>query len=149
MHIRPATLADVSRIVAMLADDPLGAQREDARTPLPPVYTDAFAAIETDPNHALVVVEADGDVIGTLQLSFLRYLTYRGGLRAQIEAVRVASNRRGEGIGAQLFAWAIAEARRRGAHVVQLTTDKARPDARRFYEELGFVASHEGMKLHL
>ena len=150
MRIRLATSEDVPDIVSLLADDPLGQQREDARSPLPAAYREAFAAIDADPNQALVVLEdAAGHVVGTSQLSFLRYLTYQGGLRAQIEAVRVAANRRGEGLGAMLFAWAIDEAKRRGAHVVQLTTDKQRPDARRFYEGLGFVASHEGMKLHL
>ena len=97
-----------------------------------------------------MVAENDsGEIIGTLQLSFIRYLTYQGGLRAQIEAVRVHETQRGQGLGQQMVAWAIERAKARGAHVVQLTTDKLRPAALRFYEKLGFSASHEGMKIHL
>ncbi|MGS0524115.1 GNAT family N-acetyltransferase [Zobellia nedashkovskayae] len=84
-----------------------------------------------------------------MQLSYITYLTYQGGIRAQIEAVRVHEDYRSKGIGQQLFEWAIQRAKQKGAHVVQLTTDKKRPDALKFYEKLGFTASHEGMKLHL
>ena len=133
----------------MLANDPLGAQREDFRDPLPKSYFQAFKKIDGDPNHLLVVTERKGKVIGTLQLSLLPYLTYRGGWRAQIEAVRVHEEVRGKGIGKVLFDWAIDQAKKRGAHVVQLTTDKKRPGAVAFYQKLGFVASHEGMKKHL
>lgn len=90
-----------------------------------------------------------GQIIGTLQLSFIQYLTYRGGIRAQIEAVRVHEDFRAQGIGQQMFEWAILRAKDKGAHVVQLTTDKKRPEALKFYEKLGFKTSHEGMKLHL
>ena len=148
MTIRPARKEDVDAIVAMLADDPLGSKREAYKDPLPESYYEAFEVISNDPNHELMVAEQDGKVIGTLQLSFLPYLTYRGGWRAQIEAVRVHKDHRGSGLGKQLFEWAIARAKERGAHVLQLTTDKQRPDALRFYESLGFRASHEGMKLH-
>jgi GNAT superfamily N-acetyltransferase len=146
---RRATREDVPAIVAMLADDDLGRSREEAATVLPPSYLAAFEAIEVDPNQELVVVELDGVPVGTLQLTYIPYLTYRGGWRAQIEAVRVASHLRGSGLGHALFTWAIERARQRGCHLLQLTTDKRRPDARRFYEDLGFVASHEGMKLDL
>ena len=150
MTFRNATQKDIPSIVQMLADDELGQTREDFRTPLPATYYHAFANIDKDPNQELVVVENEsGDIIGTLQLSFIQYLTYQGGIRAQIEAVRVHKNHRGEGVGRQFFLWAIERSKQRGAHVLQLTTDKKRPDALRFYEGLGFVASHEGMKLHL
>jgi GNAT superfamily N-acetyltransferase len=147
---RRATGADLPAIVAMLADDVLGAQREDFRVPLPQSYVDAFAAIDRDPNNELVVAEdAAHRVIGVLQLSFIPYLTYQGGWRALIEGVRVAAQSRAGGVGRQLLLWAVARARERGCHLVQLTSDKARPDAIRFYEALGFVATHEGLKRHL
>ena len=150
MLIRLATLEDVPSIVAMLANDPLGAKREAFADPLPEQYVEAFARIEADSNQELVVAENEaGEVTGTLQLSFIPYLTYQGGIRAQIEAVRVREDQRGQGLGEKLFTWAIERAKERGAHVVQLTTDKQRPDALRFYKKLGFRATHEGMKLHL
>ena len=147
ISVRPAGRADVRAIVAMLADDALGATRERFEDPLPQSYYVAFEAIDADPNHELVVAEMDGLVVGTLQLSVLPYLTYQGRSRAQVEAVRINSNRRGAGIGALLMDWAIDRARRRGCHLIQLTTDKARPEALRFYEQRGFRASHQGMKL--
>lgn len=150
MRIRKATKEDVSAIVGLIADDKLGKQREDYRIPLPKVYIEAFNSIIADGNQELMVVENDqGDIIGTLQLSFIQYLTYQGGIRAQIEAVRVDKDHRGQGLGEAMFNWAIARAKEKGAHVVQLTTDKQRPGALKFYEKLGFRASHEGMKLHL
>lgn len=149
MNIRPATASDVSAIVAMLANDKLGQLREDYRDPLPDAYHQAFAKIDADPNQHLVVLEDEEQVIGTLQLTFIPYLTYQGGIRAQIEAVRIHADYRGQGLGEKLFLWAIEQAKSEGAHVVQLTTDKKRPEAVRFYEKLGFNASHEGMKLHL
>jgi GNAT superfamily N-acetyltransferase len=139
----------VPGIVRLLADDPLGAKRERYADPLPPAYYKAFAAIGADPNNELVVVELDGQVIGVLQLTFIPYLTYQGGWRALIEGVRIDSRFRSGGLGRRLFEWAIGRAAERGCHMVQLTSDKARPDAIRFYESLGFVASHEGMKLSL
>lgn len=149
MGIRKAKRADVPAIVAMIANDKLGKLREDYRDPLPETYYKAFDAINSDANQELMVCETpDGKVMGTLQLSFIPYLTYQGGIRAQIEAVRVHEAFRGKGIGQQLFEWAIARAKEKGAHVLQLTTDKKRPDALKFYQKLGFVPSHEGMKLH-
>jgi GNAT superfamily N-acetyltransferase len=150
MNFRKATAADLSIIIQMLADDPLGQKREDFRDPLPGQYVQAFEKIEADPNQELIVVENEAKkVIGTLQLSFIQYLTYQGGIRAQIEAVRVHREHRNEGIGKHFFLWAIDRARERGAHLLQLTTDKQRPDALRFYEALGFRATHEGMKMNL
>ncbi|MGH8494792.1 MAG: GNAT family N-acetyltransferase [Gammaproteobacteria bacterium] len=137
------------RVVQLLADDPLGARRENYAAPLPDSYYQAFAAIDRDPNNELVVAEMAGDVVGVLQITFIPYITYQGGWRALIEGVRVASEMRSSGIGRRLFAWAIDRAKQGKCHVVQLTSDKARPDAFRFYETLGFVASHEGLKLHL
>lgn len=150
MKFRKATKEDVPNIVEMLANDKLGQQREDHRNPLPGAYFQAFENISGDPNHELMVIEDENqDVIGTLQLNFMHYLTYRGGIRAQIEAVRVRKDKRGGGLGEKLFLWAINRAKEKGAHLLQLTTDKERPEALRFYEKLGFKASHEGMKLHL
>lgn len=146
---RSATRIDVAAIVRLLADDKLGQQREDYRDPLPEAYYEAFNRIDQDPNQELMVVALDEQIIGTLQLSFIPYLTYRGGIRAQIEAVRIHKDHRGAGLGQDMMKWAIDRARSKGAHVLQLTTDKKRPDALLFYERLGFVASHEGMKLHL
>ena len=148
MIFRKATKADIPFIVKMLANDKLGKLREDYRNPLPAQYYSAFENINTDPNQELIVVEYEGEVIGTLQLSFIQYLTYQGGIRAQIEAVRIREDLRGGGLGQQMFEWAIARAKARKAHILQLTTDKSRPEALHFYEKLGFKATHEGMKLH-
>ncbi|MDT0540091.1 GNAT family N-acetyltransferase [Croceitalea sp. P059] len=149
MTIRNAIKSDVSAIVQMIANDKLGKLRENYQNPLPDRYYEAFQNITNDPNQELMVIEDNNKVIGTLQLSFIQYLTYQGGIRAQIEAVRVHEDYRGKGIGQKLFKWAISKAKDKAAHVVQLTTDKKRPEALVFYEKLGFIASHEGMKLHL
>ena len=149
ISIRRAIEADVAAIVAMLADDALGRAREDASLPLAQPYLDAFAAIERDPNQLLAVMTDGDDVIGTLQITFLAGLSLRGAWRGQIEAVRVASGRRGEGLGQRLLEWAIDKCRERGCRIVQLTTNKSRTDAHRFYERLGFKASHIGYKLEL
>jgi GNAT superfamily N-acetyltransferase len=149
MIFRPAQKQDVIHIVAMIADDKLGALRENFLDPLPQSYYDAFENISGDHNQELVVVEnEEGRVIGTMQLSFIQYLTYQGGIRAQIEAVRIHKDFRGQGLGTKMFEWAIKRAKQKGAHVLQLTTDKQRPEALQFYLDLGFVASHEGMKMH-
>ena len=150
MLIRKARKSDVSAIVAMIANDPLGKKRENFKDPLPDTYLSAFDNITADSNQELIVLETeDKQITGTLQLTFIQYLTYQGGIRAQIEAVRVHENFRGQGIGKKLFLWAIERAKQKGAHVIQLTTDKKRPDALHFYKSLGFMDSHEGMKLHL
>ncbi|MGB7393746.1 MAG: GNAT family N-acetyltransferase [Pricia sp.] len=150
MVISRATKKDIHAIVGMIADDQLGRLREDFDDPLPENYYKAFDEIDSAPDQELMVMKTEGgQVVGTLQLSFIRYLTYQGGLRTQIEAVRVHRDYRARGIGQKLFEWAIGRAREKEAHVVQLTTDKKRPKALKFYEKLGFKASHEGMKLHL
>ncbi|RIA09225.1 transcriptional regulator [Flavobacteriaceae bacterium MAR_2010_72] len=150
MNFRKATIHDVPTLVELLADDPLGKTREDFQIPLPNAYLKAFEQINADPQQELMVVEnANSEIVGTLQLSFIQYLTYRGGIRAQLEAVRIRKDQRGLGIGKTMLQWAIKRAKERQAHVLQLTTDKKRPDAIKFYEGLGFIASHEGMKLHL
>jgi len=146
---RKAVAADLSAIVAMLADDPLGAAREDASLPLAQGYVDAFKAIDADPNQLLAVAVDGGEVIGTLQITFLAGLSRKGALRGQIEAVRVAGHRRSGGIGRRMFEWAIDQCRARGCGLVQLTTDKGRADAHRFYESLGFTGSHIGYKKSL
>ena len=149
LTFRLATTSDVPEIVRMLADDALGKKRESYETPLPDSYYAAFEAIRADPNNELVVACLAGRVVGVLQITFIPYLTYRGSWRAQIEGVRVDASLRSHGVGRKLLEWAIARAEQRGCRLVQLTSDKTRADAIRFYESLGFVASHEGMKLHL
>jgi ribosomal protein S18 acetylase RimI-like enzyme len=146
---RAAAEADLPAIIAMLADDALGATREDPRLPLHPAYLAGFAAITADPHQFLVVAERAGAVVGVFQLSLLPGLSHKGLWRGQIESVRVAANCRGEGIGEQMIRHAIALARSKGCGAVQLTTNKSRQDAKRFYARLGFEASHEGMKLKL
>lgn len=146
---RDATEADLPAIVAMLADDHLGAGREDASLPLHPGYLAAFRAIESEPNQRLIVAERDGEVVGTMQLSFLPGLSKKGAWRGQVEAVRVAAPCRGQGLGAAMMRWAVETCRARGCGSVQLTTDKSRKAAHRFYDRLGFRATHEGYKLSL
>lgn len=150
MKIRQAKKQDLAAIIKLLANDPLGSNREHFSDPLPNSYLSAFDHILNDPNQELMVMENEHlEIIGTFQLSFIQYLTYQGGIRGQIEAVRVREDYRGKGIGENMFKWAIERCREKGAHVIQLTTDKKRPEALKFYEKLGFTASHEGMKLHL
>ena len=146
--LRVAARKDLAQIVALLADDVLGAGRETSDGDLGP-YDAAFTAVDSDPAHVLLVACEEDEVVGTLQLSFIPGLSRGGALRGQIEALRVDSRRRSAGLGAVMIDWAIQEARRRGCTLVQLTTDKQRDDAHRFYERLGFVASHEGFKLTL
>ena len=149
MKFRKVTEKDLLEIVDMIADDELGKKRENFQNPLPDQYLRAFKQISSDPHQELIVVENDNaEIIGTLQLSFIQYLTYQGGIRAQIEAVRIRKDKRGLGIGKKMFAWAINRAKERGAHLLQLSTDKKRPLAVKFYESLGFKKSHEGMKIH-
>jgi GNAT superfamily N-acetyltransferase len=145
--IRRATATDLPGIVAMLTDDEIAARREspDDLTP----YQAAFAAIEADPNQVLIVAERNGDLVGTLQLTIIPGLSRKGATRGLVEAVRVAASARGTGLGTTLLEWSIEEARARGCALVQLTTDKARTDAHRFYHRLGFENTHEGFKLQL
>ncbi|HIC82605.1 MAG TPA: GNAT family N-acetyltransferase [Kiloniellaceae bacterium] len=149
ISFRRAARTDLPAIVALLSDDPLGSGREDPAQPPNARYVEAFGAIERDPNQYLAVAVADEAVIGCLQLSFIPGLSRLGMWRGQIESVRIAAARRGGGLGRQMFDWAIEECRRRGCGLVQLTSDKTRPEALRFYESLGFQTSHEGLKLAL
>jgi GNAT superfamily N-acetyltransferase len=146
--VRRATRADVMPIVELTVADQIGAPRDDPGDPAP--YLAAFEQIDADPAQLLVVVDdAASEVVATLQLTFIPGIARRGGTRAQIEAVRVRSDLRGRGIGGALFAWAVEQARERGCALVQLTSNKERVDAHRFYGRLGFVATHEGYKLRL
>jgi ribosomal protein S18 acetylase RimI-like enzyme len=146
---RRATRADLPSIVRMLADDDLGSQRERVENPLPASYDSAFEQINNDPNHELIVAERNGEVIGTLHLMFLPSVSFQGGLRAQVESVRVDKRLQSQGIGSEMMKWTMERARQHGAHAVQLTTHKTRVDAHRFYERLGFKGSHLGMKISL
>lgn len=149
VRIRHARQEDVYAIVALLADDDIAASREEVTNPLPHEYWDAFEAIDADPRTSLLVAVAHEEVLGTLQLTYLPGLSRRGALRAQIEAVRVAQKMRGLGLGTHLFEYAIAEAQRQGASLIQLTTDARRNEAQRFYKRLGFAETHAGMRLFL
>ncbi len=149
VQFREATKADLPRLISLLADDALGATRETVEETPAPEYQSAFDAIAGDRNNALVVAELEGEVVGMMQLTFIPGLSHRGAWRALIESVRIASTHRGKGIGRVMIDWAIARAKERRCSIVQLTTDKTRPDALRFYESLGFSATHEGMKLKL
>ncbi|BCB82536.1 GNAT family N-acetyltransferase [Phytohabitans flavus] len=146
LAFRAASRADLPAIVAMLADDSLGTARESADDPS---YAAAFDQIDADPRNTLVVADRAGEVVGTMQLTYIPSLTYRGGERLQIEAVRIRADQRGRGLGREMIQWAIDQGRARGCRLVQLTTDKRRDDAHRFYASLGFAATHEGMKLTL
>jgi GNAT superfamily N-acetyltransferase len=147
LEIRATVADDVPAIVAMLADDPLGAQRETPDDLAP--YLAALQRLADDPNQHLVVAVREGRVVGTLQLTIIPGLSRRGATRSIIEAVRIHADERGSGLGTQLIEWAIDASRREGCHLVQLTSDKSRVDAHRFYERLGFEASHLGFKLQL
>jgi GNAT superfamily N-acetyltransferase len=147
LDIRPAEAGDVPAIVAMLADDPLGAQRESPDDLAP--YLAALERLAADANQQLVVAVRDGRVVGTLQLTIIPGLSRRGATRSIIEGVRVHADERGSGLGTQLIEWAVDESRRQECQLVQLTSDQARTDAHRFYERLGFTASHLGFKLPL
>jgi GNAT superfamily N-acetyltransferase len=149
LSFRKATIDDLPKIIAMLADDALGQSREIVGASPAEPYVAAFAAIKADVNQFLAVAERDGEIVGTLQLSFIPSLSHRGAWRGQIEAVRVASSQRGTGLGQEMLKWAIEKCRERSCRMVQLTSDKSRKDAHRFYDRLGFTASHEGYKLKL
>ncbi|RAV23199.1 GNAT family N-acetyltransferase [Paenibacillus contaminans] len=146
---RAASAKDLNDIVQMLADDELGSTRERYETPLPESYIKAFEAIDADPNNELIVACLGEEVVGVQQLTFTPYITHQGSWRATIEGVRTAASVRGQGIGSQLIEWAIERAKERGCRMIQLTTDKKRTDALRFYERLGFQATHEGLKMKL
>lgn len=145
MTIRKARKDDLGAIVDLLANDPLGALREDLQHLQK--YEHAFDIIDKDANQELMVIEDEvGELTGTFQLTFIQYLTHQGSIRVQVESVRVREDQRGKGIGEKMFKWIFERAKSKGAYVVQLTSDKKRPDAIRFYRKLGFVDSHEGFK---
>ena len=147
MIYREAVRADLPAVIALLADDVLGKARDFAE--VDDAYEKAFADITADPRNHLIVAEQGGELVGCLQITYIPGLGRHGSERSLIESVRVRSDRRGQGLGRDLMIWAIEQARERGCALVQLTTDKTRADAHRFYRGLGFVASHEGMKLPL
>ena len=149
LQFREARESDISNLVAMLSDDDLGSRREDSSLPVNQNYIKAFQSIEQDPNNELTVVESDGEIVGMLQLTFIPYLSHIGSWRCLIESVRIHSSYRGQGLGTEFFKRAIERAKTRGCHIVQLTSDKQRPEALRFYESLGFKATHEGFKLKI
>ena len=148
LNIRKANREDLTQIIQLLANDPLGMQRESYQNPLPTEYYQAFEEIDTDKNQYLIVVEDNHKIIGTLQLTIITYLTYRGGKRGQIEGVRIDEAYRRHGIGKIMIQWAIDKARELNCHLVQLTMDKKRQETIEFYKKLSFIDSHEGMKLH-
>jgi len=149
ISFREALKTDLPRLVKMLADDQLGSTREDMSQPLNSAYLSMFDQIAKDQNNELIVAEINNEIVGMLQITFIPYLTYIGSWRCLIEGVRVHKLHRGKSIGTKLINWAIDRAKEKGCAIVQLTSDKKRSDALRFYEGLGFVASHEGLKLKL
>ena len=146
---RDATAADLPAIIALLAEDTLGEKREDPTLPLDPGYEAGFAAIKSDPAQRLIVAEIGNRMVGTMQLSTIPGIAFRGAWRGQIEAVRIASDMRGRGLGEQLIEYAIEQFRAGGCKFVQLTSHKSRDGAHRFYERLGWTRSHDGFKLSL
>jgi ribosomal protein S18 acetylase RimI-like enzyme len=149
MEIRKAVLEDLSAIVKLLADDELGSLRERYQDPLPSVYVAAFLEMERQAGNGMLVAVEQDEVIGCLQLTYIPGIARMGMIRAQIEGVRVRADYRSQGVGEALFTYAIESARAKGCGLVQLTTDKSRVNAQRFYDRLGFVPSHEGLKLSL
>lgn len=144
---REAIKSDIINLVNLLADDELGSQREDPALPTNQRYVDTFHSIEKDQNNELTVVECDDVLVGMLQLTFIPYLTHTGSWRCLIEGVRIAREFRGRGVGSKFINWSVQRAQQRNCSIVQLTSDKQRPGALKFYEGLGFEASHEGFKL--
>lgn len=149
LTFRLAKIEDLPEIISMLADDVYGAQRENITEKVSDKYLEAFRKIQDDPNQELTIAEIDGNKVATFQLTFIQYLNFEGTLRAQIEAVRTRSDYRGQGIGTKVLTYAINRAKEKGCSLVQLTSDKRRTEALKFYEKLGFKASHEGFKLKL
>ncbi len=149
MNFRQALIKDLPKIVEMLANDDLGKSRESYSNQLPSCYVKAFEIINDDPSSQLIVATNNDVVIATLQITYIQNMTFKGGIRAQIEGVRVASDIRGKGVGKKIMEWAIEQAKENGCHLVQLTTNKGRNRAKNFYKDLGFESTHDGMKLYL
>ncbi len=148
-NFRPARVSDLEVLIALLADDPLGANREDTSQPINPRYLESFNQISRDPNNQLIAMELNGKTVGMLQLTFIPYLTHTGSWRCLVEGVRIHRDYRGRGLGQSMLEWAIERAKEKHCTIVQLTSDKTRRDAIRFYQSLGFAATHEGFKLSL
>ena len=146
---RQAVEDDLAAIVTLLADDDFGAERESAALPLDQGYVDGFASVSDDPNQLLAVAEMNGEIVGTVQISFVPGVALRGAWRGTLEGVRIARHLRGKGVGREMIAWAVEQCRARGCSIVQLTTNKQRRGAQDFYRALGFANSHEGFKLTL
>jgi len=146
---RSATSADLPFMVSLIAGDDVGVQMDDPATPHAAPYEAALAAIEADPNQELFIAEADGRPVGTFQLTYIPGIARQGMLRGLVEAVHVIPEARNRGYGRQMMAWAVDRCRDRGCGMVQLTSNKLRVDAHRFYRTLGFAQSHEGFKLFL
>ena len=149
LDFRQAKQKDLPALIDLLADDELGRLREDPSTPVNPSYQRVFAAIQEDPNNELIVVESSGGIVGVFQLTFIPTLSRKGSWRCTIEGVRISSSCRGQGLGAKCIKWAIERASAKGCSLVQLTSDKRRQSAIKFYQSLGFEDSHEGLKLQL
>ena len=147
--IRKADETDIPHVVRLLADDFLGSRRENYQLPLPASYWRSYELIRNDPNNHIIVMDHDGEIVGAMQVTFIPCLTFQGGMRCQIEGVRVDRRMRGKGFGRLMIEWAIGEARQQDCHLVQLTMNKDRSEVNDFYEALGFVGSHVGMKLYL
>ncbi|WP_417367131.1 GNAT family N-acetyltransferase [Glutamicibacter arilaitensis] len=148
--VREARTEDLEQIIALMAEDEIRSAEQPDATDGPEHYLEAFGEIDADPAHALIVVEGmGGKIVGTMQLTTLPGLARRAAKRMQIEAVRVASELRGGGLGTQMIRWAICEAEHKGISLIQLTSDAQRQDAHRFYQKLGFTASHVGFKMRL
>ena len=146
---RVAAREDLEAIVALLDDDVSSKGREDPGLPLDPRYIAAFEAIDADPNQESIVAELDGRLVGTMQLTYIPGIAFRGSWRGLIEAVRISSDIRGHGIGGQMIDWAVERFRARGCSFAQLMSMRTREDAHRFYERLGWTKSHYGFKLAL
>lgn len=149
LTFRDAVAADLPMIIAMLAEEQIGGRKDDPGEPLDAVYLAAFEAIDRDPRQRLIVAELDGAIVGTMQLSWLPGLLNRGAVRGQIEAVRIAADRRSLGLGAAMIGWAVELFRESGCFMAQLTSNNDRDAAHRFYERLGWKKSHAGFKLFL
>lgn len=146
VRFRAARVEDLGRVVELIGDDAISAERTGA---FDAHHLAGFEAIEADPNNELVVAELDGQVVGTMQLTYVPGISRHGATRLLVEAVRVDAGLRGGGIGRQMMLWAHERGRERGCVLAQLTSDKRRTDAHRFYVSLGYEQSHEGFKLAL
>jgi len=149
LKYRRANSNDLVAIVTLLINDSLGKDRECLTQELDSRYLEAFKKIDADPNQYLMIVEIDNVIVGTCHTSLLHSLTFKGSTRLQIEAVRIKDEYRGQGIGEHMISEAIRHGKINGASIIQLTTNKERSDAQRFYERIGFKATHAGMKLYL